>query len=64
MTRLLSSTTFQFSAIVLFIGILGVLYSDVTWLEWFDQAKYYVGIYATKEGVRMGSDAYKGKADE
>lgn len=62
--KLFNSTTFQFSALVLFIGILATLYSDVTWLQWFDQAKYYVGIYASKEGIRYGSEAYKAGKNE
>jgi hypothetical protein len=54
--KLFSSSTFKFSAMVLLVGILAVIYSDMTWLQWFDQAKYYVGIYAGKEGVRYYSE--------
>jgi len=61
MKRLLSSTVFQFSFLILLVGALAVIYSDVTWAQWFDQAKYYVGIYATKEGVKYGAEAYKGE---
>ena len=60
--RLFESTTFQFSMIVLCIsGLAAGFTEDLTWKDWLKEAVYFVGIYAGKEGVRMGSDAYKGR---
>jgi hypothetical protein len=59
--KLLESSTFKFCAMVLVVAGIAAAYSpDLTWKDWLDQAVYFVGIYAGKEGVRYASDAYKG----
>lgn len=57
--KLFSSSVFKFSAMVLLVGLIGVYNGGLSWELWFEQAKFYVGIYAGKEGVRYGSEAYK-----
>lgn len=60
--RLLSSTTFQFCFLILFVsGIAAYNTGDLTWKDWLDASIYLIGIYAGKEGVRYGSDAYRNK---
>lgn len=60
--KLLCSTVFQFCAIILIVaGIAAGNTGDLTWKDWLDQAVYFVGIYASKEGVRYGATAYGGK---
>lgn len=58
------STTAQFSLIVLSAAALAAgfqLDPDFGWKEWSELGKWAVGIYATKEGIRYGSEAYGGK---
>lgn len=59
MKRLFGSTTFQFCLIVLAIsGVAAGVTDDLTWKDWLKEAVYFVGIYAGKEGVRYGAEAY------
>ena len=55
------STTAQFGICILAVGALAAGFSDLTWAAWFDGALVILGTYATKEGVRYGSEAYKNK---
>ena len=59
--KLIESTTFQFGLFILLVaGLAAGFTDDLTWKDWVLEAKYMLGIYATKEGVRYGSEAYKG----
>lgn len=54
------STTAQFGIMILAIAALAVGFTDdIKWGDWIDLAKFVLGFYAGKEGVRYGSDAYK-----
>lgn len=57
--KLLKSSTFQFCAMVLVITGIAAFNGKMTWLEWMDQAVYFVGLYTGKEGIKYGSEAYK-----
>lgn len=61
------STTFQFSLMILLVGAFAAQFSTgegrLTWELWWDAAVYFVAIYAGKEGVRYGSEAYKKRGD-
>lgn len=61
MRKLLTSSTFQFCAIVLFITGIAATNGHMTWLQWMEQAVYFVGLYTGKEGVKYGSEAYKSR---
>jgi len=61
--KLFQSSTFQFCLIVLFVsGVAAGFTGDLTWKDWLDEAVYFVGIYAGKEGIRYGADAHKAHA--
>jgi len=61
--KLIESTTFQMCVVVLTIGALAAGFTeDVTWLDWFTKALEAVFVYALKEGVRYGAEAYEGKS--
>ncbi len=60
--KLFESSTFQFCLLVLGASAFAAgLTDDLSWKDWFDGAVYFVGIYASKEGVKYGSNAYKEK---
>jgi len=59
MKKVYESTTAQFGIGILVIGALAVVYSDLTWLQWLEAAKWILGTYAAKEGVKYGAEAYK-----
>jgi len=55
------STTFQFCGMVLTVSALAAANGNLTWAAWLDQAVILVGIYASKEGVKYGAEAYGNK---
>lgn len=60
--QLLDSTTFKFCLLVMIAGAIVAGFSDeLSWLVWFEKSVYFVGIYATKEGVRYGAEAHGSK---
>jgi len=62
MRKFYESTTAQFAIFVLTIAALAAGFTDqLTWAVWLDSAMVALGIYASKEGIRMGSDAYSSK---
>ena len=56
-----NSTTAQFGVSILTVGALAAGFSDYTWTLWMDQAIIIIGIYASKEGVRYGAEAYSNR---
>jgi len=62
MKKLLTSTVFQFSFMILAGSAVAAAMSDgLTWEQWLSEAVVILGIYASKEGVRYASSAYEGK---
>jgi len=60
--KLFESSTFQFCFMVLAVSAVAAgLTEDLTWKDWLKEAVYFVGIYAGKEGVKYGTQAYKDK---
>jgi predicted Na+-dependent transporter len=60
--RLLQSTTFGFSVLILTVaGVATYATPDMTWKEWTDTAVSLIMFYAGKEAFRYGAEAYKGK---
>lgn len=54
------STTAQLGLVILSIaGLASGFTDDLKWNDWLDAAIYVLGIYAGKEGIRYGSEAYK-----
>ena len=60
--KLLESSVFQFCAMVLIISAVAAASGELSWTEWLSEAVVMIGIYASKEGVKYGAAAYKGKA--
>lgn len=61
--RLINSTVFQMCVIVLVVGaIIAHNSTEITWLQWFDKSMEAVFAYMSKEIVRYGAEAYKGKS--
>lgn len=61
--RLFESSTFQFCLIILIVAGIAALNNKITWSAWLDASIYFVGIYAGKEGVEKGANAYKQRKD-
>jgi len=61
MRRLSSSTVFQFCALVLAASAIAAFQGTLEWSQWLSEAVVLVGIYASKEGVKYGAEAYKDK---
>ena len=62
MKKLLTSTVFQFSFMILAGSAAAAAFSDgLTWSQWLSEAVIILGIYASKEGVRYGAEAYGNK---
>ena len=60
MKKLWDSSTFQLIVLILIITALIAYNSDeVTWKDFLDQLRYYLGGYVIKESVVYGSSAYK-----
>lgn len=54
------STTAQFGIMILSISALAAGFTDdLTWKDWLSEAIIVLGIYASKEGIRYGAEAYK-----
>lgn len=60
--KLLQSTTFWFSVVILFVAGLAAWFdSEYSWAEWVDAGISLVMFYAGKESIRYGAEAYKEK---
>lgn len=60
--KLFESSTFQFCMIILVCSAFAAGFTDdLTWKDWLNEAIIMLGIYASKEGVRYGAEAYKGE---
>jgi len=60
--KLLTSTVFQFSFMILAGSAIAAGFSaELTWKDWLSEAVIVLGIYASKEGIRYGAEAYKGE---
>ena len=58
MRKFYESTTAQFGIMILSVAALAVGFSDLTWVQWLDAAKWIMGFFASKEGIRYGAEAY------
>lgn len=62
MKKLLSSSVFQFSFMILAGSAAAIIFGEgLTWTEWLSEAVIILGIYASKEGVKYGAEAYGSK---
>ena len=59
--KLFESSVFQFSILILSTSALAAGFTeDLSWKDWLSEAIIILGIFATKEGVKYGAEAYEG----